>query len=114
MSLYVMRTFLAFLHIGKVECVTDQVPSSHSRGGEVKAVDEGSLGLYFFGERREIDVSEERCKGGAAEAATAGVSTVMVVPPGDSPGKTLEVVVDASIILSLSRYCNLLRTINSR
>jgi hypothetical protein len=88
--------------MGKVECVTDHVPSSHSRGGEVKAVDEGSLGLYFFGERREIDVSEESCKGGAA---AAGVSTVIVVPPGDSPGKTFEVVADVSAILSLPRYC---------
>lgn len=49
-----MRTFLAFLHMGSVECVTDQVVSSHSRGGGVKVSDEGSLGLYFFGVRRII------------------------------------------------------------
>jgi hypothetical protein len=58
-----MRTFLAFLHIGKVECVTDQVPWSHSRGGEMKEVDEESLGLYFLGERREIAGLELGCTG---------------------------------------------------
>lgn len=85
MILYVMRTFLAFLHMGRVECVTDQVPLSHSSGGGVKIVDERSLELYFFGDRRVIEVLEGSSKGGAEE-----VSTVIVVPPGDSPGKAIE------------------------
>lgn len=32
-----MRTFLALVHMGRVEWVTDQVPWSHSRDGGVKA-----------------------------------------------------------------------------
>jgi len=54
MMVYVIWTFLAFRHMGSVEWVTLQVLWSHSRGGEVKAVDEGSCGLYFLGERRFI------------------------------------------------------------
>lgn len=53
-----MRTFFALRHIGRVECVTDHAPSSHSRGGGMKVVDEGSWGLYFLGERRVIGESD--------------------------------------------------------
>ena len=45
--------------MGSVECVTDQVPSSHSKGGLWKFVDDESTGLYFFGERSEM----EECAG---------------------------------------------------
>lgn len=52
--LYVMRTFLALRHIGSVEWVTDHVPWSHSRGGAVKELEDGTPALYFVAERREI------------------------------------------------------------
>ena len=55
MILYVMRTFLALRHMGRVLCVTDHVPSSQARGGHWKAVDDGRTGLYFLGERRTIE-----------------------------------------------------------
>ena len=35
-----------------MECVTDQVASSHSRLGRTNSVEEGNLGSYFLGERR--------------------------------------------------------------
>ena len=38
MILYVMRTFLALRHMGRVLCVTDQVAWSHSSGGDWKEV----------------------------------------------------------------------------
>lgn len=43
-----MRTFFAFRHMGSVEWVTDQVCSSHSRGGVMKV---GEGWLYLRGER---------------------------------------------------------------
>lgn len=62
-----MRTFFAFLHIGKVEWVTDQVPSSHSSGGVEKAVEVGSWGLYFLGDRKVISgyIAVPEMRGGA-------------------------------------------------
>lgn len=56
--LYVMRTFFALRHMGRVECVTLQVPWSHSRGGDWKEVEEGRVGLYFLGERRVMVLAE--------------------------------------------------------
>jgi hypothetical protein len=47
MIVYVMRTFLAERHMERVECVTDQVPCSHSNNGALK---EGE-GPYLSGER---------------------------------------------------------------
>lgn len=50
-----MRTFFAFFHMGRVECVTDQVRWSHSREGVTKV---GEGWLYLTGERMIIlDVS---------------------------------------------------------
>lgn len=84
MILYVMRTFLALRHMGSVLCVTDQVPWSHSRGGDWKVVEDGRIGLYFFGERRLMGAS-------VVEGAVGlGTSTTIVVPPGDSPGGSVE------------------------
>jgi len=91
-----MRTFLAFLHMGRVECVTDQVAWSHSRGGDLKSVEEGSLGLYFLGERSKIGGLDEL--DGSSRGATKGASTIMVVPPGDSPGGRLESGVGSAIL----------------
>jgi len=89
MILYVMRTFLALRHMGRVLCETDQVPSSHSRDGEMKVVAEGRVGLYFLGERSVI--------GGVIEvgAVMGGTSTTIVAPPGDSPGGRAAGVVSA-------------------
>ena len=75
-----MRTFLALRHMGRVLCVTDQVPWSHSRGGDLKVAEEGRTGLYFLGERRVIGSFV------AEGAVILGTSTIIVVPPGDSPG----------------------------
>lgn len=50
-----MRTFLAFLHMGSVECVTVQVRTSHSGGGGVKIVEGGWVVSYLSGERRMIE-----------------------------------------------------------
>jgi hypothetical protein len=78
--LYVMRTFLAFLHIGKVLCVTDQTPSSHSSGGACHSA--GGVREYFLGLRRVMErvgfVWEEEGAGllssaGAAVAALSGL-----------------------------------------
>ena len=80
MILYVMRTFLALRHMVRVLWVTDQVAWSHSRGGDWKVVEEGSVGLYFFGERRVIEEFV------ADDAVVLETSTTIVVPPGDSPG----------------------------
>ena len=85
-----MRTFLALRHMGRVLCVTDQVPSSHSRGGEMKLVEERA-GPYFLGERRVIGLDL-----GAGEEA-GGASTTIVVPPGDSPEGRLAGAVSAML-----------------
>lgn len=82
MILYVMRTFFALRHIGRVECVTLQVPWSHSRGGDKNEVDEGRVGLYFLGERRLIVLAEAAL---GVATLVGGTSTTIVVPPGDSP-----------------------------
>jgi len=83
MILYVMRTFLAFRHMGSVECVTDQVPSSHSGDGALKLVVDGSFGLYFRGDRRVV--------GG-----------LTVARDGRAPGGGLRGVVDASWVAANS------------
>lgn len=51
--LYVMRTFFALRHIGRVECVTDHVPWSHSRGGAAKEIGDWDFVVYFDAERKE-------------------------------------------------------------
>jgi hypothetical protein len=95
-----MRTFFALRHMGSVEWVTDQVPWSHSRGGAVKDVEDGSLGLYLIGERRDIGV-----------LIVGGTSTMIVVPPGDSPGARLEVAMGlGSVILAESRDFDCIRS----
>ena len=48
-----MRTFFAFRHMGRVLCVTDQVPWSHSSGGAVHSL--GGVREYFLGLRRRMD-----------------------------------------------------------
>lgn len=53
----------------------------------MKAVDEGSFGLYFLGERREIT---GLTKGFGRPVSVEGTSTTIVVPPGDSPGGGIE------------------------
>lgn len=83
---YLMRTFFALRHMGNVEWVTDHVPWSHSRGGALKEVDDGSFALYFVAERRDIAGFVE----GPVDVEE-GTSTVMVVPPGDSPGCKLDI-----------------------
>ena len=87
-----MDTFLAFLHMGSVECVTAQVPWSHSRGGDVKLVEDGRVGLYLRGERRVIGV----LTAAVGNSEELGTSTVMVVPPGDSPGTRAELSVEVA------------------
>lgn len=80
MILYVMRTFLALRHMGRVLCVTDQVAWSHSSGGDWKEVEEGRVGLYFLGERRLIGEFVEMALG-----SDGGAATTIVVSLGDSP-----------------------------
>ena len=48
-----IRTFLAFRHIGSVLCVTDQVPWSQSRGGAVHCL--GGVREYLRGLLRRMD-----------------------------------------------------------
>ena len=81
-----MHTFLAFLHIGRVECVTAQVPSSHSIGGGVKFTEDGRVGLYLSGERRVIEV----VIADVGASIDLDASAVIAVPPGDPPGTTVE------------------------
>lgn len=54
MGLYVMRTFWASRHMDSVECVTDQVRMSHSRGGDANV--SGTFDVYCDGARKEIVV----------------------------------------------------------
>ena len=90
MILYVMRTFLALRHMGRVLCVTDQVPWSHSSGGHWKVVEEGRVGLYFLGERSVIAALVE------VGAVVGGTSTAIVVTPGDSPcGRVVPAILNA-------------------
>ena len=63
----------------------------------VKDVELGIFGLYFFGDRREIE---------GAEVAAVGVSTVMAVPPGDSPGRLCVNVVESAIEGKFSVPCH--------
>ena len=89
--------------MGRVLCVTDQVPSSHSRAGEAKEVEEGSMGLYFRGERRLIRGAEGWREG--------GTSTTIVVPPGDSPGCIDVSAILETILVMCVRVCDIGETI---
>jgi hypothetical protein len=91
--------------MGKVECVTHQVPWSHSGDGEVKFVEEGKVGLYLRGERRVIGVLFEE----VGTSKDLGTSTVMVVPPGDSPGVRVELAVEAAGSAMVAARLSLLR-----
>jgi hypothetical protein len=73
----VMRTFLAFLHMGNVLCVTDQVPSSHSSGGAVHSA--GGARLYFRGLRRRILLwAGVEGAAGLGSVVSAGVGIVVL------------------------------------
>ena len=73
-----MRTFFAFLHMGKVLCVTDQVPSSHSSGGACHSVERARE--YFLGLRRMMElvgfVGEEEEAGLLSSAGVAAGAVV--------------------------------------
>jgi hypothetical protein len=79
-----MHTFFALRHMDNVEWVTDHVPWSHSTGGAVKDIEDGSFAWYFVAERREIAglglVASPRW------SSDDGVLTKVAAPPGDPPG----------------------------
>jgi hypothetical protein len=63
--------------MGKVLCVTDQVPSSHSRGGAVHSA--GDARLYFRGLRRRILLwAGVESAAGLGSVVSAGVGIVVL------------------------------------
>lgn len=95
-----MRTFFAFRHMGSVEWVTDQVPWSHSRGGDFHSAAWGRE--YFRGLRRRIGLftlapSEGMVGGGISalsgvieeEETVAGSLILNLEIPADSVAATL-------------------------
>jgi hypothetical protein len=80
-----MRTFFAFLHMGKVLCVTDQVPSSHSSGGACHSVE--GVREYFLGLRRMMELVGFVCEeegAGLLSSAGAAVSALSGLTEDDS------------------------------
>lgn len=86
-----IRTFRADRHMDRVECVTVQVPCSHSSGGAVKGWPEVVDALepprgYLEGARRLMRVGGVPVEAAAASAVAVGAvaSSAIVGGPGRS------------------------------
>lgn len=65
--------------MGSVLYVTDQVPSSHSKGG---ALNNGEEWEYLRGERREIVEGADVARGWELGAGAGGIESAIVVLVG--------------------------------